>query len=157
VNWLTRTLGGFRRRLPRSEQNHRNRISILGLLAAERDRLELQRIASHEHWSLKLCTTVENAIRLLQPDEPALILCDREIAGLEWQDAIQTLASSGPGSCVILASPVNDEYLWREVIGCGGYDVITIPFEKEATVHTIQLAWSYWKATKSRPYALRRG
>jgi DNA-binding NtrC family response regulator len=157
VNWLTRTLGGFRRRLPGSEQNHRNSITILGLLAAERDRLELQEIASREQWSLNLCATAEEAIRLLQLNEPALIVCDREIAGSEWQNTIQTLASSAPDSCVLLASPVNDEYLWREVIGCGGYDVITMPFVEEATVHTIQLAWSYWKATKSRPYALRRG
>ena len=156
MNWLSRTLAGVGRRLPGPGPNHRDRITVVGLLVSERDRLELQQIASRAQWSLKLCATVEDALRSLPANEPALIICDREIAGPDWQNTIQTLASSAPGSCVILASRVNDEYLWHEVIGHGGYDVITIPFAEETTVHMVQLAWSYWKVTKSRPYAPRK-
>ena len=43
-----------------------------------------------------------------------------------------------------MTSPVNDGYLWGEVIRRGGYDVLAKPLEEDQTVRFVNLAWSLW-------------
>ena len=43
-------------------------------------------------------------------------------------------------------SCVSDEYLWREVVMYGGYDVVAKPLVDSVVSQTLQRAWYYWKA-----------
>ena len=56
-----------------------------------------------------------------------------------------------PKSCVVLVSPVNDEYLWQEVIQYGGFDVITKPFQSDQIRRHIDHAWLFWKSDLTQP------
>jgi hypothetical protein len=66
---------------------------------------------------------------------------------MEWRDAVRILASAVPHPCVILTSTVVDDYLWREIVARGGYDVLAKPLREEAAARSIKLALSYWKST----------
>ena len=72
------------------------------------------------------------------------------VAGLDWRDVLATLAASRPDCSVILTSPVNDEYLWEEVVRRGGYDVLAKPLQEDQTVRAVNLAWSYAKNRSER-------
>jgi hypothetical protein len=48
---------------------------------------------------------------------------------------------------VILTSTVVDDYLWRECVARGGYDVLARPLREEAAARSIKLALVYWKGT----------
>ena len=80
--------------------------------------------------------------------EFAVILCDRDLAASNWREALAKLVATAPGSHVILASRVNDDQLWQEVIRLGGYDVLTKPFQQERVMRSI----NYAGLTRSRPY-----
>jgi FixJ family two-component response regulator len=86
--------------------------------------------------------------------QPArVVLCDRDLPGVDWRMAVQQLAGGQNRRCVILASPVVDDYLWEEVIHLGGYDVLAKPFRKRDVVQAIEFAWA--AVTKSLPSAPR--
>lgn len=120
--------------------------AVLAIVSLERDRQALRRIASTARWKLTLTESCEEAIEVLGRNRRVpVILCDRDLPGLSWQQALDHLLTKAPGSCAVLTSPVNDEYLWSEVIRRGGYDVLTTPFEEEAVNRSIHRAWSYWK------------
>jgi hypothetical protein len=73
------------------------------------------------------------------------VLCERDIPGIEWPDAVRILASAVPHPCVILISQVVDEYLWKEIITRGGYDVLATPLRDADASRSIKLAVSWWK------------
>jgi DNA-binding NtrC family response regulator len=90
-------------------------------------------------------SSCEEALDLLKKMRITVILCDRDLPGLDWRDALQKLAASRPDCPIVLTSSVNDEYLWDEVIHKGGYDVLSKPLQEEQTVRAVNLAWSYSK------------
>jgi DNA-binding NtrC family response regulator len=78
-----------------------------------------------------------------------VILYDRDWPNEEWRTAIQTFASSPRRSCVILASRVADDYLWQELIRCGGYDLLAKPFRADDVARSLKLALSYWRSASA--------
>lgn len=85
-----------------------------------------------------------------------IILCDRDLPGTEWRDVVGMMASSNHGACAVLVSRVVDDYLWKEVIRKGGYDVLSKPLKEDEIVRSVRLAWSYWKSTlKTQPLPLK--
>lgn len=141
-------------RLSSGYHNRQNRepVSILALMPDNSDRTAILQISERARWKLLVGDTLESAIDLLSNQEFAVILCDRDLPDLDWRDAIGTLAAKAPAASVILSSSVNDDYLWQEVIQCGGYDVLTKPFQEERVVKTISFA--FWKTgLESRNHA----
>jgi DNA-binding NtrC family response regulator len=86
----------------------------------------------------------EEALEIVKKGGAAVILYDRDLPGLDWRDALRKLAGAIPACPVILTSPVNDGYLWGEVIRRGGYDVLAKPLQEDQTVRFVNLAWSLW-------------
>jgi DNA-binding NtrC family response regulator len=78
-----------------------------------------------------------------------LILYDRDWLDAEWRTTVQTFASSPHRSCVILASRVADDYLWQELIRCGGYDLLGKPFRADDVARALKLALSYWRSARA--------
>ena len=63
-----------------------------------------------------------------------MILCDSNQAGFPWREVMERLAGNSPGSRILLVSPANDDFLWRDVFQQGGYGVLSRPM-READVH----------------------
>jgi DNA-binding NtrC family response regulator len=124
--------------------------AILWVSESEAEGALLDRMGASRGWRVTRCRTWKDAIGCLRQDRFAIVLCDRDLAGDEWPRRMEELARSARGGCVILASPVDDEYLWQEVIRHGGYDVVAKPLKEEQLAHAISLAWAYWKAAGNR-------
>ncbi len=86
---------------------------------------------------------MQAASRLKAP----VILCDRDLPGADWREAVQVLATSSRGACVILLSSVLDDYLRDEVGRKGGHDVLSKPLREDDVVRAVKLAWTYWNST----------
>jgi DNA-binding NtrC family response regulator len=122
-------------------------LGILAITHSDSVRATVARIADRPNWHLSLCGTCDEALGLLATLQFPIVLYDRELDGLDWRNAIQCLAKAAPSTCILLASPVVDDYLWQEVVQHGGYDVLTKPLKEDAVVHAIDQALLYWNAT----------
>ena len=121
------------------------KIAIVAIAPEGQDKQALLAFSARGQWDLALANSCEEALDLLKDTRTAVILCDRDLPGIDWRDALQLLAGARPDCSIILTSAVNDEYLWGEVIHKGGYDVLAKPLQEEQTVRAVNLAWSYSK------------
>jgi FixJ family two-component response regulator len=121
------------------------RIPVLAIALDERDKSSLMAFSAHRQWDLVLTASCEEALDALKNMRAAVILCDRDLPKLDWRKALEKLVSSRPDCSIVLASSVNDEYLWEEVIHKGGYDVLAKPLQEGQTARAVNLAWSYSK------------
>jgi DNA-binding NtrC family response regulator len=103
----------------------------------------LRDIADGFGWLLLWASSCEKAIQLIERDSISLALCDRDLPGEDWRIVVQRLASLSRPVCVLLASSVCDDYLWKEVAQHGGFDVLAKPFEAERVARAVKLAWSW--------------
>ena len=142
MGWLKNLMNHFS--LGARGANPLKRVRVLAVMPYDRERNTLFEIAKQSNWHLEFAPTCDSAVSLLRNHQFAVILCDRDLPGCEWREALTTIVGNARGGCVILTSPVNDDYLWQEVIQRGGYDVLTRPLQEQRVLHTIELAWSYW-------------
>ena len=126
-------------------------IRIVALIARERDRQLLSRLAADQNWVVHFAETCGGAWDLLKQHRAPLALCDRDFPGTEWRDVIQMMSSTPTLVYAILLSRVADDNLWNEVIRHGGYDLIATPLREEDTLRAIRLGWSYWSTSMRIP------
>ena len=126
-------------------------VIVLAMTASNSDATLLTKIFQGAGRELKLTDNLEEAVAFLRDQPACIVLFDRDLPGQDWRAAVRKLADGH--SRVILASFVADDYLWEEVIHCGGYDVIAKPFREDETIHMVQFAWA--ALTKSLPSAPR--
>lgn len=119
------------------------RIPVVAVTSDSRDRNSLSAFAVRGAWDLMMTGSLEAALVDSHKRRTGVVLCDRDLPGVDWREALEKLAASNPACAIILTSSVNDEYLWDEVIHRGGYDVLAKPLQEEQTVRAVNLAWSY--------------
>src|SRR5260370_35736593 len=100
--------------------------TVLAIAASLTDRIQLQRIFDNAGWTIVFTDTVEEALRHPAP----IVVCDRDLEGADWREAIQQLARGPERRCVILASFVAADYLGEEGIHCGGLYGRPSPFRR---------------------------
>jgi DNA-binding NtrC family response regulator len=120
-------------------------LAVLAILASKKDRTQLETIFEKAGWQIIFADTIDEPT--VQPIP--IVLYDRDLPGTDWRQAIQKLAGTPRPRKVLLASFVADDYLWEEVIHCGGYDILPKPFREDEVRHIIQFAWA--SVTKSLP------
>jgi DNA-binding response OmpR family regulator len=153
VNRMKRLLGSGKIAASSSAspaEEHSSEIRLLAITASAREQNTIRVIAVTHGWKLRVADSVKAALNILAVEPGNLILYDRDLPGIEWQYMFRILLSEREPQCVILASPVTDDYLWQAVIERGGYDVITKPFQEEKVVHVVRSAWLYQKAVWGR-------
>jgi CheY-like chemotaxis protein len=95
---------------------------------------------------MEITQSVPEALRLLTTQSFPIVLCDRDLPGWDWRELLARIVESSPRSCFLLTSRVSDEYLWREVVMHGGYDVVAKPLEDAVVMQVLERAWYYWQA-----------
>lgn len=103
----------------------------------------LRRIAGSYAWRISIADSSGAAIALLKGQPTPLVICDRDLSGEDWRDVLAKIAALPQAVCVLLASPVVDEYLWNQVIQHHGYDVVAKPFQREDLRRAVTFAWSW--------------
>jgi DNA-binding NtrC family response regulator len=125
--------------------NSAERIQVVAITPDDADRRSLAACAERGQWDLAIAAGFEDALDVSKGSRAAVILCDRDLPGIDWREALKKLATSKPAFAIILTSSVNDEYLWDEVVHRGGYDVLVKPLQEDQTMRAVNLAWSYSK------------
>ena len=125
------------------------RISVVALVVSDHDREVLYRISNREPVDIHFAESHVDAWEAVNRLNSPVILYDRDWPNAEWRTTVQALASSPHRGCVILASRVADDYLWQELIRCGGYDLLAKPFRADDVARSLKLAFSYWKSARA--------
>jgi DNA-binding NarL/FixJ family response regulator len=115
-------------------------LKILALSVFLQDRILLERLGKQYDWELRFTNSPTEAFKWVSQNQFEIILCDRNQPGYPWREVMDCLAKSSPRSCILLISPVNDDYLWNDVLQWGGYDVLRRPLLPEAVLHSIGAA-----------------
>ena len=144
----------------RSQEPSHDVPAILAIACSLSDREALQQIVEKMGWEMASAEDLDRGAELLRAKPIPIVVCDRDLPGMDWREAIRTLAAGVDRRCVILASFVADDYLWEEVIHHGGYDILPKPFREDEVIHAIRFAWAAVSKnagalTKSRPSSLR--
>jgi DNA-binding NtrC family response regulator len=103
----------------------------------------LQEIAYHCGWALFWAHSCDSALSVLSHYTIPVVICDRDLPGEDWRRVLKRIAVFRQPICILLASSVSDEYLWREVVQHQGFDVVPKPFQPERLIRTVNLAWAW--------------
>lgn len=122
-------------------------IAIVALVAGDQDRELLLRLAVAHQWVLHVADTCGEAWSALNASKAPIVLCDRDLRGVDWRDVLQLMVSSEHQAYAVLVSKVADDYLWNEVIRRGGHDLLATPLREEDVLRAIRLGWSYWSSS----------
>ena len=129
----------------RPKEEEERKIVLLAVTPWLADQESLRRIAARQGWELIVADTLAEAKTILTRRTIPVILCDRDLPDVDWTESLRAFLEPAGSRCVVLISAVNDEYLLREVVHRGGYDVILKPLqEEERVVSAVQLAWNFW-------------
>jgi len=157
VFWLARKFPvPFRRPANCKEDPHNCDLAIVGLLLDEQDRRLLAGLGSRNHWKVTFAESFETAHALSVELRALAVLCDRDVPGREWGQAVDLLSSSRHRPCVVLLSRVVDDYLWNEVVRHGGYDVLSKPLREDELTRTLKLAQAYWHSGANHFYSVNQ-
>jgi DNA-binding NtrC family response regulator len=122
---------------------------VVALVVSDHDREVLTSITDHEPLEMHFAESLVEAWNAVYRLRCPVILYDRDWPDAEWRTTVQALASSPQRSCVILASRVADDYLWQELIRCGGHDLLAKPFRADDVARALNLALSYWRSARA--------
>jgi two-component system response regulator HydG len=141
LNWFKK-----RNTAPEPAEDH---LKILAVSVFLNDRLVLEQLGKREGWDLRFTNSARDAFRLVMEKHFEVVLCDRNQYGYPWREVMERLAENSPRSRILLVSPLNDDYLWRDVVRQGGYDVLTRPLREADTLHTISAAVGFLSSLAS--------
>ena len=143
LKWLFPTRRGVSCASTEESVKVNNNVMLLAITHVREDQEALRQIAAGFGWDISIVDSSERAIALLRRHPVPLVICDRDLPGENWREALARIASLPQSICVLLASGVVDEYLWNEVVQNHGYDVVTKPFRKDDVKRAVTFAWSW--------------
>ncbi len=144
MRWPKLLIGRRERSQPPPDADH---IVLAAVNSA--DRPALRAALEGSGWTLVWADDCRHACTLLSVHPLSTVICDRDLPGADWREALRAMLSTPAQVCVILASRVADEYLWREVIRRGGFDIVAKPFQREEVLRTLGFALNHWKTRRS--------
>ena len=136
---------------PGQHPERRDLPRVLVITVSTEDQRYYGSLRARGQWDIVTIHSVPEALYLLSTEAFSIVLCDRDLPGWDWRDVLTMIVQTAPQICFLLTSRVDDEYLWREVVLHGGYDILAKPLSDRVVMQTLQRAWSYWK-TKPPPH-----
>jgi len=127
-------------------------VKLVAITDTAEDTAALRQIAGDFRWKVSIVSSCQAAIAALSEQPTPLVICDRDLSGEDWRDVLAKIAALPQAVCVLLASRVVDDYLWRQVIRHHGYDVVSKPFQPEELRRAVTFAWS-WRGWAHRHYS----
>jgi DNA-binding response OmpR family regulator len=142
------------KRVPAERVNATGANSQVRLLAVTQDANDwrlLRDTAVQQGWALFWAHSCDSALSVLSHYTIPIVICDRDLPGEDWRSVLIRIGAFRQPICILLASCVSDEYLWREVVQHQGFDVLPKPFQPERLIRMVNVAWSWegWMQRRS--------
>ena len=149
--WLRRERGAGARPQGRQSRNWEPspRIPIVALVVSDQDRKVLADISAEHLLDVHFAKSCDETWNVTHRLNAPVVVVDRDWPQAEWRAVVHSLASLPQRACVILISAVADEYLWQELVRCGGYDTLAKPLRAGEAARALKLALSYWSLASS--------
>jgi DNA-binding NtrC family response regulator len=95
-------------------------------------------------WNLSATEDMPSATARLTSEKASIVLCERESAGGNWKDMLESVRRFTAPPMLIVTSRTADEYLWAEALNLGAYDVLSKPYYPAEVVRVLSMAWLHW-------------
>jgi hypothetical protein len=116
------------------------------LLASSRSD-DLERIPAllpRRQWMLIKVTSWSHVLHVVSAVILPIVLCDREIPGLEWPQGLAQLNCAFRRPALILLSDLTADSLWPDVIRYGGFDMLFRPLCQDRLITALDMARIQW-------------
>jgi DNA-binding response OmpR family regulator len=120
-------------------------VAVLAVSPYREDHARLRGIFTHSNWRIATASSCHEAIRFLQTNRMAVLVCERDLPDGSWKDLLEGLALLPFPPLLVVTSKQADDDLWAEVLNLGAYDVLSKPFDRAEVTRIISLAWLHWK------------
>lgn len=114
--------------------------NMLAIGLSEEDRDRAQEILAPRGWGIQKVAGLLPLAAQLRRYRFAAVLCESELIDGTWRDVLEELATQVPALPLIVTSFLADASLWAEVLNCGGFDVVRVPFQEEELARVAALA-----------------
>jgi DNA-binding NtrC family response regulator len=114
--------------------------SMLAVGLSQQDRDQTQKILAPRGWGIREIPGYLPLAEQLRRHRFAAVLCESELIDGTWRDVLEELTTLAPAPPLIVTSFLADASLWAEVLNCGGFDVVRVPFEAEELARVAALA-----------------
>lgn len=117
------------------------------LLASARseDLLGIPTFLRREQWMLIKVATWTDVLQVASAVILPVVLCDRELPGLEWPHGLAQLQQSIRPPALVLLSDLTAPGVWRDLVHYGGFDMLFRPLTQERLVAALDLARTHWE------------
>ncbi len=130
--------------------SHPGLTDVLLISPHECDRRMLERAISRTEWNVLHMRTCEEALAVMASFLVPVVICDENVSGGHWKEAIKCIISSRHPAPTLLASESQDWRLWVDTIDGGGFDLISKPFDGAGVDQKLHLAFKHWKEGRTR-------
>ena len=137
-------------------QDEHKLAAIPVVLASNRpdDHDSLEALLSGSPWQLLCVGSGREAAYLLHQVSVPIALCDLDLDDEPWQDTIRGLIKARRRACVVILASAAYSGVSSEVIGRGGFDLLTRPFERGQIFGTLFSAYAQYRV--NWPLQVRR-
>lgn len=120
-------------------------VAALGVSSVSADQMALRSMFEGLQWQWDIVPSLEKARqRMHHGATPGVVVCQHLLPDGDWKLLFQeVLALPRPPRFVVL-SRLADEDLWMDVLNCGGYDLLSIPFYLPEVSRVLQSAARSW-------------
>jgi hypothetical protein len=118
----------------------KNLVRLLVITRDDRFSTSIQRAAAACGWEIQRTFTLESGLDALQEFPASVAIYDWPASEEDWRPAMDRLSSLPDHPCLLLASPVDDEYLCAEVVRHGGFDVMPRSASQDRIIGNIRFA-----------------
>ena len=97
---------------------------------SEPDFRTLREVAGLVSQSVVSCGDVQEARTAIRWHDPKIVVCEAQVRERgNWQELLEEARAAESLMLVVLRHA--DERLWAEVLNLGGFDVLTLPFDRD--------------------------
>lgn len=120
--------------------------AIIRLLVVTQDDkfyLSVHEVTTGCGWETRMVRTVERGLHALDEFPASVAIYDWPGTEEDWRFNVDRLTARPDHPCLLLASPVDDEYLCAELVRHGGFDVIPRSADADRLIRNVQFAYFF--------------
>lgn len=118
--------------------------TVLSVSPLDEDHSSLRDIIGDGTGGLLKARDLVGALALLQQNDIAVVLCERELLPGTYIDLLEHIIAKPNAPSLIVASRLADESLWAEALNLGAWDVLAKPFDPSEVLRSVKSGWQHW-------------